>query len=181
MRSQHSYDDFVAAVRQKGKHPPYNDEEKKLIEQTINSLNETVLVHRLKQHANGETQLRLQGELTQQLEDQKDIFQYLNGELNKKTDEIIKLEKNLNHARSLPYCEQKPLLTIFSAIAQCERDSDNLIREKELELQKERERALLGGPLEHPGPALELVARVVGLAAPAAAPPRPAAPARPRR
>ena len=141
MRSQHSYDDFVAAVRQKGKHPPYNDEEKKLIEQTINSLNETVLVHRLKQHVNGETQLRLQGELTQQLEDQKDIFQYLNGELNKKTDEIIKLEKNLNHARSLPYCEQKPLLTIFSAIAQCERDSDNLIREKELELQKERERA----------------------------------------
>ena len=36
--------------------------------------------------------------------------------------------------------------------------------------------SLLGGPLEH-GPALELVARVVGLAAPAAAPPRRAGPA----
>ena len=96
----HSYDNFVAAVRQKGRPSLYNEEEKKMIEQTINILSENARTHRYEQQTNGETQSRLQEEINQHLQDQKDIFQYLNGELNKKTDEIIKLEKNLNQARS---------------------------------------------------------------------------------
>ena len=46
-------------------------------------------------NANGEERKALQAGLAKQQEDQKDIFQYLNGELAKKTDEIVALEERV--------------------------------------------------------------------------------------
>ena len=46
-------------------------------------------------NANGEERKALQAGLAKQQDDQKDIFQYLNGELAKKTDEIVALEERV--------------------------------------------------------------------------------------
>ena len=43
----------------------------------------------------GADRKELEGKLHKQQDDQKDIFQYLNGELAKKTDEIVGLEERL--------------------------------------------------------------------------------------
>ena len=45
--------------------------------------------------SNGDERKELQAGLVKQQEDQKDIFQYLNGELAKKTDEIVALEERV--------------------------------------------------------------------------------------
>jgi hypothetical protein len=72
--------------------------------------------------SNGDERKELQAGLVKQQEDQKDIFQYLNGELAKKTDEIVALEER---------------------VLKLEEENDQSIREHEVRLLSQKDAAEL--------------------------------------
>ena len=91
-------DDLVGAARQKGKGKAdqgYGAEEKANIELEIQELKAKVRMYELREREVDEHKARLEGLLAKQQDDQKDIFQYLNGELAKKADDVAKLEKDV--------------------------------------------------------------------------------------
>ena len=72
---------------------PGSATDREFLQTEIRLLKQTLAEY--ERNANGEERKALQAGLAKQQDDQKDIFQYLNGELAKKTDEIVALEERV--------------------------------------------------------------------------------------
>ena len=72
---------------------PGSATDREFLQTEIRLLKQTLAEY--ERNANGEERKALQAGLAKQQDDQKDIFQYLNGELAKKKDEIVALEERV--------------------------------------------------------------------------------------
>merc|ERR1719482_929809 len=86
-------DDLVGAVLTKKDDAGFLAQvDKEFLDTEIRLLKERVEQYRLQEVEHGHTKGKLDAKLSEELANQKDIFMYLNGELAKKTDEILELQ-----------------------------------------------------------------------------------------
>mmetsp|Transcript_32875 Transcript_32875/g.81871 ORF Transcript_32875/g.81871 Transcript_32875/m.81871 type:complete len:543 (+) Transcript_32875:219-1847(+) len=108
-------DDFVGAVLAKKSDKGFLEQvDREFLDTEIRALKEKLKEYERASLAMGSNNSDLQLQLVRQKDDQKDIFQYLNGELAKKTDEIVALEERLlkleeENDRQIREHEQKSL------------------------------------------------------------------------
>ena len=89
-------DDFVGAVLAKKSDKSFLEQvDREFLETAIRTLKEKLKQYEVDSQGTATKNAELQGQLSKQKGDQKDIFQYLNGELAKKTDEIVALEERV--------------------------------------------------------------------------------------
>ena len=90
-------DDYVGAILSKKADisGPGSATDREFLQTEIRLLKQNLAEYERGSNEGSDQRKELQGSLDKQQEDQKDIFQYLNGELAKKTDEIVALEERV--------------------------------------------------------------------------------------
>eukprot|EP00965_Chrysotila_dentata_P215822 6189017-Pleurochrysis_carterae.AAC.2 len=114
-------DNFVATIlakkaASKGGDGKLSNLDQAFVEAELNALKDKVKEYEQMTLLMVEQKSNLTGQLGRQMDDQKDIFQYLNGELAKKTDEIVALEEK---------------------VERLENESEQMIRKHESKLQQQ--------------------------------------------